>query len=218
MKLLGVTVLPEYIQSEGVDGVLDNLVRIGANAVATSPYLMEEADKETGNREPPADAGAGAVRLLDRPLFGKREVWVTTAPSFTPDKSLYRGLRYQPAAPTALTRRQGHILHDFIRGVFLVGALDIADDGGFDRLTDYSYPGPETPHPVGPEAQKRKIRQAQRDAGSTPVYVLAHGYGPVEDFRKRLEVAKEAGKHGYWVNRYAYLDDRKLDVIQEVGV
>ena len=115
-RFLGVTVLPEYIQSEGIDGVLDNLVeKVGANAVAISPYLMEEADRETGNREPPADAGAGSVRLLDRPLFGKREVWVRTAPSFVPDKSLYKGLRYQPADPTELTRREGKVLNEFIR-------------------------------------------------------------------------------------------------------
>jgi hypothetical protein len=101
---------------------------------------------------------------------------------------------------------------------FLVRALDIADDGGFERLEDYSYPGPDTPHPVGNDAMTRKIRQAQADAGDTPVYVLAHGYGPVEDFRRRLVVAKEAGKHGYWVNRYGYLNDRKLEVIREVGV
>ena len=113
-KLLGVTVLPEYIQSEGIDGVLGNLSDIGANAVATSPYLMQEADRTTGQREPPADADAGSVRLLDRPLFGKREVWVTTAPSFTPDLRLYAGLRYRPSAPTDLTREQGHILRDFI--------------------------------------------------------------------------------------------------------
>ena len=121
-RFLGVTVLPEYIQSEGIDGVLDNLVnKVGANAVATSPYLMEEADKQTGNREPPADAGAGSVRLLDRPLFGKREVWVRTAPSFVPDKSLYEGLRYQPAEPTDLTTQQGHLIHDFIRGAHRAG-------------------------------------------------------------------------------------------------
>ena len=100
-RFLGVTVLPEYIQSEGVGGVLDNLVmKVGANAVATSPYLMEEADQETGAREPPADAGAGAVRLLDRPLFGKREVWVRTAPSFVP------GPRSLPR--TALSARRAH--------------------------------------------------------------------------------------------------------------
>ena len=468
MKLLGITVLPEYIQSEGVGGVLDNLERIGANAIATSPYLMEEADEATGEREPPADAGAGAVRLLDRPLFGKREVWVRAAPSFEPDKRLYAGLRYQPTEPTDLTRREGHILRElipaakqrgiqvffqvqaaippgyrvqfggpveddrprlpdgripekrlakngslashhildygealltdmvkqypgldgvrldwpeyppyFLDSVFLdfsdharraaaglgfdfdrmridvgalyrklhggltdddvrpwaedaknipyfltrllsdypgageflrfkarlveemligyrraidaaggrrmkmlpnafpppwtlvsgmdfrrvarhsdaissklytmhwpmmlrfygdqilaanpglsdrlltkalVNVLDIADDGGFERLEQYAYPPPETPHPVGDEAMARKMRQAQADAGETPVYVLAHGYGPVDDFRRRLVVARDSGAHGYWVNRYGYLNDEKLDVIRDVGV
>ena len=467
-KFLGITVLPEYIQSEGVAGVLDNLERIGANAVATSPYLMEEADQETGQREPPADADAGDVRLLDRPLFGKREVWVRTAPSFVPDRSLYRGLRYRPAEPTALTRSQGRILDDFIAAarkrnikvyfqiqaaippgyrvqfggpvdadrallpngaipekrlakngslagpqilgyehalirdivqnypdltgirydwpeyppyfldsafldfsyhaekaaermgfnfkrmrrdagalydkihgglsdadlkpwaedadggryrllrllsdypgvgswlrfkarlveemiagfrrvmnqagaermellpnafpppftIFsgmdftrvarfstaiscklytmhwpmilrfygdqileanpglssrllaktLANLLDIADDGGLETVEDYAYPPPDTPHPVGAAAQARKIAQAQRDAGDTPVYVLAHGYGPLDDFRKRLETARDAGRHGYWVNRYAYLSDDKLEIIRQVGV
>lgn len=465
-KFLGVTVLPEYIQSESIDGVLDRLVmKVGATAVAISPYLMEEADRETGSREPPADAGAGSVRLLDRPLWGKREVWVRTAPSFAPDPALYRGLRYQPPPPTELTRRHGSIIHDFIRAahgrhlkvymqvqaaippgyrvqfggpvredrpllpdgrlpprrlakngslasgqilayehalirdlvknypdldglrfdwpeyppyfldsVFLdfsshareaaerlgfdfermrrdVGALyrklhggladadlrawsepdggryallrllsdhagvadtirfkatlveemlagfrrvmneagaqrmemmpnafpppwtvasgmdfrrvarhssaisvklytmhwpmilrfygdqireanpglsdsllvsalvrwlDIADDGGLPRLRDYTYPPPDVPHPVGPRAQRRKIVQARADAGDTPVYALAHGYGPVDDFRRRLEVAWNASPHGIWVNRYAYLDDDKLEIIGEV--
>ena len=467
-KLLGVTVLPEYIQSEGIDGLLDNLTRIGANAVATSPYLMEEADPQTGQREPPVDANAGSVRLLDRPLFGKREVYVKTAPSFVPDRTLYAGLRYQPSEPTDLTHRQGQLLNDFIKAaksrgirvyfqvqaaippgyrvqfggpvesdrarlpdgtiperrlakngslasphilayehallkdmirnypdldglridwpeyppyfldsVFLdfsyhaeraaeqlgfpfermrrdvgnlyaklhgglkdsdlepwaedadggrfhllrllsdypgvaawlrfkaalveemiagfrrtmnesggesmellpnafpppwtivsgmdfrrvaqhstaiscklytmhwpmmlrfygdqilsanpglsssllaralVRLLDIADDGGLGTVEAYSYPPPDVPHPVGSRAQARKIRQAQREAGDTPVYVLAHGYGPLDDFRRRLEVARDVGVHGYWVNRYAYLSDDKLEVIRDVGV
>lgn len=467
-KLLGVTVLPEYIQSEGIDGLLDNLTRIGANAVATSPYLMEEADPQTGQREPPVDANAGSVRLLDRPLFGKREVYVKTAPSFVPDRTLYAGLRYQPSEPTDLTHRQGQLLNDFIKAaksrgirvyfqvqaaippgyrvqfggpvesdrarlpdgtiperrlakngslasphilayehallkdmirnypdldglridwpeyppyfldsVFLdfsyhaeraaeqlgfpfermrrdvgnlyaklhgglkdsdlepwaedadggrfhllrllsdypgvaawlrfkaalveemiagfrrtmnesggesmellpnafpppwtivsgmdfrrvaqhstaiscklytmhwpmmlrfygdqilsanpglsssllaralVRWLDIADDGGLGTVEAYSYPPPDVPHPVGSRAQARKIRQAQREAGDTPVYVLAHGYGPLDDFRRRLEVARDVGIHGYWVNRYAYLSDAKLEVIRDVGV
>lgn len=467
-KLLGVTVLPEYIQSEGIEGLLDNLTRIGANAVATSPYLMEEADPGTGQREPPADANAGNVRLLDRPLFGKREVYVKTAPSFVPDRALYAGMRYQPSEPTDLTQQQGPLLDDFIKAsksrgirvyfqvqaaippgyrvqfggpvesdrarlpdgtiperrlakngslasphilayehalirdlirnypdldglridwpeyppyfldsVFLdfsyhaeraaeelgfpfermrrdvgnlytklhgglqdsdlepwaedadggrfhllrllsdypgvaawlrfkaslveqmiagfrrtmnesggeamellpnafpppwtivsgmdfrrvaqhstaiscklytmhwpmmlrfygdqilsanpglsssllaralVRWLDIADDGGLGTVEAYSYPPPDVPHPVGNRAQARKIRQAQREAGDTPVNVLAHGYGPLEDFRRRLEVARDVGDHGYWVNRYAYLSDDKLEVIKDVGV
>ncbi len=466
-RFLGITVLPEYIQSEGVDGVLNNLVhRVGANAVAVSPYVMAESDRETGNREPPGDAGAGSVRLLDRPLWGKREVWVTTAPSFVPNKKLYRGLRYQPPEPSPITKSQGPIVGDFIRtagqsglkvyfqvqaaippgyrvqfggptkedrprlpdgslpakrlakngslaskeilgyehalirdlftqypdidgmrfdwpeyppyfldSVFLdfseharqaadilgfdfgsmqkdvvglykkihgglrdadlvswmeadagrygllralsdkpgigefirfkavlvekmlagfrkvmdatggaekemlpnafpppwtiasgmdfsrvarhstaisvklytmhwpmmlrfygdqimaanpglssdllaralVQLLDIADDEGFESLEAYTYPSPDVPHPVGELAQKRKILQAQRDAGNTPVYVLAHGYGPIDDFRRRMQVAHEAGQHGFWVNRYAYLTNEKLDIIGEVA-
>ena len=89
---LGVTVMPEWIQSEGIDQVLDNLERAGVTAVATSPYVMAESDAENAGREPPIDAGAGKVRLLDRPLWGKRELRCTTAPGYEPDRLLYRGL------------------------------------------------------------------------------------------------------------------------------
>ena len=43
-KRLGITVMPEWIQSEGIDGILENLVRAGATAVATSPYVMAASD------------------------------------------------------------------------------------------------------------------------------------------------------------------------------
>jgi hypothetical protein len=458
-------VLPEFLQVEGVDAVLDNLVmKAGANAVTTSPYVMEVADERTGVREPPDDAGAGAVRLLDRPLWGKRELFVRTAPSFVPQSQLYRGLRYQPAEPTDLTRRDGHVVRDVIRaaqsrhlkvylqvqaaippgyrvqfggptdddrprlpdgrlplrrlakngslasrhiidytqalirdlcrtypdidgirfdwpeyppyllddlfldfsepakhaatrlgfdfermqrdalalyrklhgglsdadlsawldddggryalggwmmrypgmldlarfkaalaaellagfrrtmneagaermeliahafpppwnlvsgidftrsegqvsgwcvklytmhwammlrfyadqllaanrglsdalfGQVLVRLLDIADDGGFAKATDYHYSEPHEPHPAGSKAMQRKIQQARREAGDTPVFALAHGYGPLEDFRRRLAAAWGASPAGIWVNRYGYLSDDKLRIIGE---
>ena len=459
--LIGITVLPEFVQSEGIDGVLRNLIeRAGANAVTTSPYVMESADEKTGSREPPIDAGAGSVRLLDRDLFGKRELWVRTAPSFTPNTKLYAGLRYQPPQPDDLTKREGgkvgefvkqakaagltvylqvlaasppgyreqfsgvqdedqprrfdgkvparrvdkngslaspHILaytaamltdlarqypqidgfridwpeyppyfldalfvdysvhaktaaqrlgynfdamragaeslhkkllgqltnrdlehalsadasatllkhrwlsdalkfrtklvrelvtgarraldeageahmeivpnafpppwntvsgFDFsgwsktIAGVSvkeyamhwammlrfygdeilaaneglderllvraLVHLLDIADEDGLPHLADYHYPEPNEPHPCGTQALGRKIKQAQLSAGDTPVFALAHGYGPAEDFRRRLTAAHHAGAHGFWVNRYGYLSDEKLSIIREV--
>jgi len=115
-KPLGITVMPEYYQTEGIDAVLDNLVHVaGATAVTTSPYVLAEADAETGGREPPDDAGAGAVRLLDRPLWGKRELFVRAAPSFAPQAELYHGLRYQPPPPTDLTRSDGRIVQQFVR-------------------------------------------------------------------------------------------------------
>jgi len=465
-RFVGVTVLPEYYQSEGVDRVLDNLKRrVGVSAVATAPYVMAPSDESHGQREPPGDAGAGSVRLLDRALWGKRELYVTTAPSWVPDLRLYKGLLHQPAVPNELTRTEGRKVKEFLRGaraqglkvyfqieaasppgyrwqfgglrpesqprlpdgripprrldsngslasphirrytealirdlcreypeidgirmdwpeyppyflddVFLdfsdaakeaanrlgfsfermrrdagqlytllhgkltdqhlsglldrdgglyaivdslnarpgllelmrfkavlvdellagfrktlteaggrekeliphafpppfslvsgmdyrlaakhadaigvklftmhwpvmvrfygdvlkqanpsvsekllvntlVRCMDIADDGGFDRLADYTYPGPETPHPVGLKAQARKIRQARAAVPQTPIIALAHGYGPLHDYRARLKAAYEAADKRVWVNRYGYLSDEKLDATGEV--
>ena len=113
-KTLGITVMPEWIQVEGIEPVLDRLQRAGATAIATSPYVMAPAPDGQGGREPPADGGAGKVRLLDRPLFGRRELWVQTAPSFEADKTLYEGLRYQPEAPSDLTHAEGPKVGAFI--------------------------------------------------------------------------------------------------------
>ncbi len=115
-KPLGITVLPEFFQNEGIERVLDHLVHTArATAVTTSPYVMAPADEKTGVREPPDDAGAGAVRLLDRPLWGRRELFVRTAPSFEPDRSLYAKQRYQPPPAGDLTRSDGRIVADFLR-------------------------------------------------------------------------------------------------------
>lgn len=114
-RSLNISVMPEYPQSEGGERVLDNLSeRTAATAVTTSPYVMEPSTAPDAGREPPADAKAGAVRLLDRQLWGKRELTVRAAPSFVPDKSLYTGLRYQPSEPDPLTRREGAQIAAFI--------------------------------------------------------------------------------------------------------
>jgi len=104
---LGVTVMPEWFQHEGIEPVLDRLRGIGATAIATSPYVMRECAEGDGGREPPADGDAGRVRPLDRALWGKRELWVRTAPCFVHDLARYRGQRYQPSPPDVTTHTQG---------------------------------------------------------------------------------------------------------------
>ena len=112
---LGITVMPEYIQSEGIETVLNNIQSVArAGSVTTSPYVASLADKGTGHREPSDDSGLGNKRLLDRPLWGRRELWMSAAPSFIPEQSLYDGLAYQPPAPDSLTQDEGPNVGQFI--------------------------------------------------------------------------------------------------------
>ncbi len=98
----------------------------------------------------------------------------------------------------------------------LAALFDMTDDAGFDRLEDWRYPEPEEPHPVGGHAQTRKIRNAQAEAGTTPIWALAHGYGPVADYARRFKIAHDAARGNVWVNRYGYLADAKLDAMGSI--
>lgn len=106
----GVTVMPEWFAYEGIDFVLDRIEGLGATAIATSPYVLERCPDGAGAREPPPDGEAGKVRPLDRDLFGARELFVRTAPAFAHDFARYRGLRYQPSAPSPLTHANADLL------------------------------------------------------------------------------------------------------------
>lgn len=119
---LGITVMPEYAQSEGIEIVLDNVAGIArAGSLTTSPYVAALSDAGTGHREPPSDGGLGKKRLLDRPLWGRRELWMTAAPSFQPDPALYEGLTYRPPTPDALTDAQGAVVGHFLDAAKLRG-------------------------------------------------------------------------------------------------
>jgi hypothetical protein len=110
-RQVGLVVFPEFFQNEGVDQVLDNIQRRAKPfAIATSPYVMRPSDAANGGREPPIDGGLGTVRLLDRPLWGKRELFVQTSVSYAPNKAHYAGQRYQPPAPDTHTKAEGAII------------------------------------------------------------------------------------------------------------
>jgi len=111
---VGVTVMPEWFQCEGVESVLDRLVTAGVTEIATSPYLVEVASPGEGAREPPSDADAGLIRPLDRSLWGRTETWIRTSPSFSHDLKRYEGLRYQPSPPGNLTVAHPRLVDDVI--------------------------------------------------------------------------------------------------------
>lgn len=104
----------------------------------------------------------------------------------------------------------------------LVSLMDLAepdsDSGsGGHTLADYRYPEPDEAHPIPTETQARKLRQVMRAVGGrAQVHALVHGYGPLDDFRRRFALAVESPVDGIWVNRYGYLSDEKLAAVGEV--
>jgi len=118
-KTLAVYCWSPHVQAEGVNAVLDNLQEAGVNTVSTTSYVAEPAGvTELGpgiRREPPEDGGRGMDRIVDRPLWGKREQFLRTGPSFEHDRSLYEEcVAFAPPEPNALTSSQGHVVADFI--------------------------------------------------------------------------------------------------------
>ena len=112
---LGITVMPDFAQSEGVDRVVENIVgRLGCDVICSMPSVAERCPEGVGAREPPADAGAGLGRMLDRPLWGNRAIWMRTAPSFVPDGALYRDTPFAPPVHDALTLREGRIVGELL--------------------------------------------------------------------------------------------------------
>lgn len=93
-------------------------------------------------------------------------------------------------------------------------------DSDTPLVSDFGYPGPDEPHPVTESCQRTRITQtlamtrgANRSASLVP---LVHGYGPLADFQRRLELVANSGTDGFWINRYGYLSDEKLAAVRQV--
>lgn len=178
--LVGITIFPEFFQNE--PRALDNLARARATAIATSPYVMAPADEKTGGREPPIDAGAGSVRLLDRPIWGRRELFVRTGPSFTPNAALYRGLRYQPAPPNDLTAAHGAVMARVLdeakaRGLKIYLQVQAAIPPGY-RV---QFGGPEADdQPLLPDGRSLPGRVDKNGSLASP-HVRAYGAALIRD-------------------------------------
>jgi hypothetical protein len=176
---LGITVMPEYAQSEGIEAVLDNIADVArAGSLTTSPYVAALAPKGTGQREPPSDGGLGQKRLLDRPLWGQRELWMTAAPSYRPDPRLYEGLAYRPPEPNALTDDQGAIVGRFVdaakaRGMEVWMQIQAAIPPCYRVQFGGPLPGDEPLLPNGAPRTGRVDRNASLASPAVRAYVRA---------------------------------------------
>lgn len=192
--VLGVTVMPEWFQCEGVDNVLDRLQAAGATALATSPYLLEMAPAGEGAREPPPDGDAGSVRPLDRLLWGARETWVRTAPALVHDVARYRGLRYQPSPPGHLTHAHPRLIDEVLeaaarRSMVVYLQVMAASPPGYkvqfsSALAQDQCLGPDgLPHPARVDANASLASPHVRDYGAALLVELATRYPGVHGFR-----------------------------------
>ena len=102
-----------------------------------------------------------------------------------------------------------------VRMIF--GVLSISDEKPPEKISEVQYPGPEDPQLPTTSVQRQKIETAQKEAGDTQIAALIHGYGPIDEFRNRFELAFNAAGSFAWVNRYCYLSDEKLRVMGEIS-
>ena len=99
----------------------------------------------------------------------------------------------------------------------LAHLFDLGDEITATRIEDYGYPGPDEPHPIPDDAQRRRIEQVCAEVnGRALVTPLMHGYGPHHDFVRRFRVVAESPADGVWINRYGYLSDDKLDAVGRI--
>jgi hypothetical protein len=99
----------------------------------------------------------------------------------------------------------------------LAQLFDLGDSIDAESLADYGYPAPDEAHPIPDAPQKRKIAQAKAAAGEgLAITPLVHGYGPDEDFARRLQLVVDSEADGVWINRYGYLGDAKIEAIGQI--
>ncbi|HEV58411.1 MAG TPA: hypothetical protein ENN87_13110, partial [Phycisphaerales bacterium] len=97
---LGIHVSPAAVQCEGLHRVLDRIQAAGAVAVGTGLTVFERAQPGQGRREPPLDVD-GTARVLDRPLWGQREIWLRGYRPHAYDEDLFADTRYRPGGALA---------------------------------------------------------------------------------------------------------------------
>ncbi len=92
---LGIHLSPAAVQYEGLNAVLDRIQATGATAIGTGLTVFEPSHPGAGRRQPPLDVD-GTARLLDRPLWGKREIWLKGYRSHAYDGDLFADTPYRP--------------------------------------------------------------------------------------------------------------------------
>ena len=132
-RQLGVVLTPAEVQDEGLDRVLDAIVSAGATAISPTLGVYAPARTGEGSREPPLDV-SGEARLLDRPLWGRRELWMRGYTPHPPDPAIWADVPYPPP-PLAPPELQVDVVRAIVEGARARGlAVEI-------QVSPYTLPG-----------------------------------------------------------------------------
>ena len=94
-KFLGLVMTPLDVQVEGLNAVMERIESTGATAINCSRILNRPATVDSGFRAPPIDID-GYDRVFDRPVWGKRELYLESFRSQQPNLSWYADTSYKP--------------------------------------------------------------------------------------------------------------------------
>jgi hypothetical protein len=153
--------------------------------------------------------------------------------AFMPPYSLVTGLNFEAAARHAVAVSPKFYTMHWSQMVEFWGRVLLESNPGLDegllvralvrfmdiveppdqrsQLADFGYPEPDEPHPIDDPPQRRKLAQARSALrGQSQLIPLVHGYGPLNDYERRLRLVAESDADGVWINRYGYLGDKKL--------
>jgi len=187
---LGIVLTTAEIDSEGLDVVLDNVARTGATAITTALGVLLPGRPGDGTREPPLDV-AGQVRLLDRPLWGARELFLKGYDPHECDPAIWADVAYPPPplAPPAGRRDVARLVIDGARARGLAAHI---------QISPYILPGAPGGQSVGSGAGRGAADdRPRRIDGRTAERVVA-GHGCLNNPRVRAlgrARLREAARH-----------------------
>ena len=189
-RSLGIVLTPAEVQDEGLDCVLDTIQGAGATAISPTLGVYAPAPTGEGSREPPLDVN-GEVRVLDRPLWGQRELWMRGYTPHPPDPAIWADVPYAPP-PLAPPDLRIDVVRQIVDGARARGlAVEI-------QVSPYTLPGAPggqtfgSGHGTGPTADRPR-----RIDGSVGDRIVA-GHGCLNNPRVRAlgrARLREAVKH-----------------------
>ena len=187
---LGIVLTTAEIDSEGLDAVLDRVARTGATAITTALGVLVPGRPGDGTREPPLDV-AGQARLLDRPLWGRRELFLKSYNPHEPDPAIWAGVDYPPppVAPPEHRRDVARLVIDGARARGLAPHI---------QISPYTLPGTPGGQSVGSgEGRGTDDDRPRRIDGRVAERVVA-GHGCLNNPRVRVlgrARLREAARH-----------------------